>query len=667
MPKKSKAKGPPPPPFEHVAVPLRAPDEVPPLVLPCVAGNYYICSVAVKKPAPSEELCRFLCIEHVSGLKACCPEDTERWTPILRQPGSKWWTDGDRELVLPFDTAVMPEHMLPQVRLPEGVQIDQPASVHKRTASHGHSKATAQIDVEPGQQNTIAPCAADLKLRKTKPPALPEGWWWWQPREISTAADQKVAWRLCWRTRGADALEIHHIDTVSGATACMTLSNQGGMLFSPDITRSVRRPRVLQTMPSGEAFALAQYSADKLSLSPLLVLLKFMMWETLRLLFSELEIRERRRITAATAPKKGKKGKAKKAAAPDPDATAGPLDPLHPGLWQEDVLAGIVDELLATEAPLEVVEAAAEGTYHSNSCVNQSHLSNFSPLKSDPTAAAAAERVHQDLWAEAHLQNYLRRVDAPVACGTSWALVLLPDTAKANARSQLCIVHRESGATVALCADSDGYFEVRPGRPPMVAGRVAGEAGRIAGDGAARLHRPSPPAAVCVRPRGCTLDVERKCMPEFHRCLAAAVALWDGEKTEPQNEIWRMDTVLHPPPDQSPPKSPPLSATQQLRSPVLESEVAPRQLEPSVTHTFGHWFITAIDASNGIVLELGHAQLAQLRIGLSAVGSVAFVEDGGGVTGTKARILVEPPEFAKRSIKAWALTAPRSPRGGRAG
>ena len=58
----------------------------------------------------------------------------------------------------------------------------------------------------------------------------------------------------------------------------------------------------------------AQYAADKMSLSPLLVLMRFMTWETLRLLFSEIEFRERRRIAEAKSAggKKGKKGKKKK-------------------------------------------------------------------------------------------------------------------------------------------------------------------------------------------------------------------------------------------------------------------------------------------------------------------------------------------------------------------
>ena len=89
MPKKKKGGGPPPPPpFEHIVVPLSVPKEVPPLQLPCTAGSYYISSIAVKRPGVAGELYQFLCIEHKSGLKACCPEDALKWVPIVRQPVS---------------------------------------------------------------------------------------------------------------------------------------------------------------------------------------------------------------------------------------------------------------------------------------------------------------------------------------------------------------------------------------------------------------------------------------------------------------------------------------------------------------------------------------------------------------------------------------------------
>ena len=100
----------------------------------------------------------------------------------------------------------------------------------------------------------------------------------------------------------------------------------------------------------------AQYAADKMSLSPLLVLMRFMTWETLRLLFSEIEFRERRRIAEAKSAggKKGKKGKkaGPPPAAVDPNA---PEDPHHPGVWHKSVLAYLLEELLATEAPTDVV------------------------------------------------------------------------------------------------------------------------------------------------------------------------------------------------------------------------------------------------------------------------------------------------------------------------
>ena len=148
----------------------------------------------------------------------------------------------------------MPKYMLPYNRLPPGVGA-VPASGGRGQRGRASGKAEP-AEPEPWKA-AIAPTAADLKSRSKSASELPEGWFDWQPREVGKGGDD-VLWRVCWRQRGAGALEIFQTNVATGGQARMTLSAEGGVCFSPDVTQSTHLPRVLQTMPSGETFALAQ-------------------------------------------------------------------------------------------------------------------------------------------------------------------------------------------------------------------------------------------------------------------------------------------------------------------------------------------------------------------------------------------------------------------------